>query len=150
MFKKNADISSKEYLERVALRQKLFESLCNKNQAEILPGRYGGAYNSNMLALYESSNLTLLVLGLLELDGEGGLQLDPHSLGNHVQFSEEWLDVLIFSFAAAADTRDIASHLAKCRAAGSLQKACMYLHPETQEVCMLKIGSFEPENKGEM
>lgn len=45
-------------------RSALFESLARKEGFIVLPGRYGGEYNNDMLAIRQSDDQTILMLGL--------------------------------------------------------------------------------------
>lgn len=63
------------------VRSQLFESFVGRYNATLVPGQYGGDYNNDQLAMSESDGKVTLFLGLKLFDSQGGLQLDPASLG---------------------------------------------------------------------
>jgi hypothetical protein len=77
--------------EQARLRSALFESVVTRNGFRMLPGRYGGDFQSDQLALQIANGKTTLVLGLLTTSPGGDLQLDRSSMGGHMQFSREWI-----------------------------------------------------------
>lgn len=140
MSEQSDDLGFNDFSESARLRKELFESMCTERGATILPGRYGGKYNSNMLALYEKNGASMLILGIVDTNKSGGIQLDTHSLGDHMQLSPKWIDVLIYSLRLSPSSREFSEHLERSRASDSLSTACMYINSDTQEVGMIKIN----------
>jgi hypothetical protein len=118
----------------------LFESLVLRQGAVLIPGRYGGDYNNDQLAIFESNGGVTLLLGLKLLDAKGGLQLDTASLGPHTQYSKPWLNALVASLNCLQETTPLAMKIDSAMDKGTLVACVVCLDVETQEVKMLRVA----------
>ncbi|MCU1741155.1 MULTISPECIES: hypothetical protein [unclassified Pseudomonas] len=126
--------------EKAKERTQLFESLVLRQGAALIPGRYGGDYNNDQLAIFESDSNVTLLLGLKFLDAQGGLQLDTASLGPHTQYSKPWLNTLVMSLNCLQETAQLARKIDNAIDKGTLVACVVCLDVETQEVKMLRIA----------
>lgn len=122
------------------VRSKFFESLVGRYNATLIPGRYGGDYNNDQLAISEDNGNVTLFLGLKLLDSQGGLQLDAASLGPHVQFSKPWFCALVASLKSSADTVQLAVKIDSALAQNLLLACVVCMNPVAQEVKLLRIA----------
>ncbi|MCQ2993174.1 hypothetical protein NLO88_06915 [Pseudomonas syringae] len=122
------------------VRSQLFESLVGRYNAILIPGRYGGDYNNDQLAISEDDGSITLFLGLKLLDSQGGLQLDAASLGPHVQYSKSWLSALVASLKCSSGTVQIAVKIDSALAQSLLQACVVCMSPATQDVKLLRIA----------
>ena len=129
-----------EFSDEARQRTELFESLAKKDEFTILPGRYGGEYNNDMLAVREVDGKTLLVLGLKVTCQSGDLQLDMMSMGPHRQFSSEWIDTVIYSLSRTEDGQRFAKMLATAKAASALTMGILFLDKIDQQVKLVAIA----------
>lgn len=95
---------SSNQCEQAKVRSELFESIASRSGFELIPGRYGGDFNNDQLAIKLDEGAAQIMLGLKTLDEDGGVQLDCYSLGNYMQLEDEWLDVAIYSLNKNLDT----------------------------------------------
>lgn len=120
-----------EFSEQSGLRSRLFESFVTRQGATVLPGRYGGDYNGDQLAYMALPDQKIvLLLGVKVPSKNGDVQLDRYSLGDHMQFSPDWVAVLVFSLALADATKVAASVIADAQRDGRLTTALLILKPE--------------------
>ena len=122
------------------LRSQLFESLVDRYKATLIPGRYGGDYNNDQLAISEGDGNVTLFLGLKLLDSQGGLQLDAASLGPHVQYSKSWLCALVASLKGSSDTVQFAVKIDSALTQNLLLACVVCMSPVTQDIKLLRIA----------
>lgn len=92
--------------DQAKVRTEFFESIMTRNGYEILPGRYGGEYNNDQIALRVDDESSSLMLGLKSLNDDGSGQLDVMSLGANMQLSDEWLKAVEACLAVNVETAD--------------------------------------------
>ncbi len=104
------------------MRSRLFASLAQKDKYEVLPGRYGGEYNNDMLALgpRRAEGWEILLLGLKVTDGEGNVQLDMHSMGPLRQMSRQWLEAVVHALRMVPNGCQAADRIATALASNKL------------------------------
>jgi len=125
--------------EQAKVRSELFESIVNRSGFELLPGRYGGEYNNDQLAIKLDENTAQIMLGLKTLDEEGGAQLDCQSLGNFMQLTDDWLDVAIYSLGKTLDNIGYANKLKKIIARSDRVKLVVAVNLDTQKVIQIPV-----------
>lgn len=125
--------------EQAKVRSELFESIVNRSGFELLPGRYGGEYNNDQLAIKLDENTAQIMLGLKTLDEEGGAQLDCLSLGNFMQLTDDWLDVAIYSLGKTLDNIGYANKLKKIIARSDRVKLVVAVNLDTQKVIQIPV-----------
>lgn len=128
------------FSDEAEIRTQLFVSLATKDGLTVLPGRYGGEYNNDMLAVKDIDGKTLLVLGLKVSDDEGNQQLDMQSMGAHRQFSPEWLDTIIYSLGLLQEGKPHANKIAAAKEAGRLKMGLVCLDRTDEQVSILAIN----------
>ncbi len=122
-------------------RSQLFTSLVEKDGLGVLPGRYGGDYNNDMLAMSNGNHgAPILVLGLKVTGADGGVQLDMSSMGPLRQLSKEWLKTVTFGL-RQSDTAAgaFADSIERAMAANTLVTGLLILDRVTQKVNMLRV-----------
>ncbi|WPN20786.1 hypothetical protein [Pseudomonas marginalis] len=122
------------------VRSQLFESLVGRYNATLIPGRYGGDYNNDQLAISEADGNVTLFLGLKLLDSEGALQLDAASLGPHLQYSKPWFSALIASLKCSPDTVQFSVKIESVLAKILLVACVICMDPVTQDIKLLRIA----------
>jgi hypothetical protein len=118
----------------------LFTLFAQARNYSVIPGRYGGEFDSDMLALGEKGGQTVLVLGLKALDADGGIQIDTHSLGGHKQLTAEWLDILVSSLGQSEETSHFADAISFARDSGTLALELLYVEPATRTFTTVGIA----------
>ncbi|STQ91128.1 hypothetical protein [Iodobacter fluviatilis] len=131
-----------EYSEYAIKRSSIFVSTVENDGFEVLPGRYGGEYNNDMLAIGKSKeqDKDILLLGLKVTGDDGDLQLDMKSLGSHRQLSSEWLDVVVYSLRLSEQGCHFAERIAAALAADRLVTGVVYLDGEDEKVKLIRIS----------
>lgn len=122
------------------VRSQLFESLVGRYNASLIPGRYGGDYNNDQLAISEGDGDVTLFLGLKLLDSQGGLQLDAASLGPHIQYSQPWLSALVASLKCSPETVQFSVKIESALAQNFLVACVVCMNPVTQDIKLLRIA----------
>jgi len=97
--------------EQAQVRAELFESIMTRNGYEVVPGRYGGEYNNDQIAIQISDDQSSLMLGLKSLNEDGSGQLDTMSLGSNMQLSDEWLDAVVACLDVNPETKVFADKI---------------------------------------
>ena len=122
-------------------RSQLFTSLVEKDGLGVLPGRYGGDYNNDMLAMSNGNQgAPILVLGLKVTGADGGVQLDRSSMGPLRQLSKEWLKTVTFGLRQSdAAAGAFADRIERAMAANTLVTGLLILDRVTQKVTMLRV-----------
>lgn len=135
-----------DFSDEARTRSELFMSLAKKEGLAVFPGRYGGEFNNDMLAVRQIDGQTILALGLKVTDHNGDLQLDTMSMGPHHQFSSEWLDAVIYSLNLSDTGRHYAHMLASAKEAGTLTTGVVLLDRTDQQVKVISIsGKIEED-----
>lgn len=134
------------FSEEARTRSALFESIAKREGLSLLPGRYGGEYNNDMLAVREVDGGTHLVLGLKVTNQNGDLQMDIMSMGPHRQFSPEWIDTIIYALSRTEEDQRFADMLSTAKAASTLTMGLMFLDKVDQQV---KVIAISPEIEAE-
>ncbi|WP_342308090.1 hypothetical protein WLF14_21550 [Pseudomonas fluorescens] len=121
------------------VRSQLFESLVGRYNATLIPGRYGGDYNNDQLAISEADGNVTLFLGLKLLDSQGALQLDAASLGPHLQYSKPWFSALVASLKVSLDTVKFSINIESALSQTLLVACVVCMDPVTQDIKLLRI-----------
>jgi len=111
-----------------------------KYNALVLPGRYGGDYNNDQLAIVEGDGKVTLMLGLKLLEDNGGLQLDNASLGPHTQYSNSWIRALVGCLSCNPETENVSVKINQALEAGALDAVVLILNQDSHQVSLLKIN----------
>lgn len=126
--------------EQAKIRSRLFESLVQRHEAVLVPGRYGGDFNNDQLGFVEKDGEVTLFLGLKILGDEGGLQLDNSSLGPHVQYSTFWLKALIQCLKLDSETVGYSNKIEAAMGNDSLVAAVICMDGNTQEIKVFRVA----------
>ncbi|AOT09540.1 hypothetical protein [Pseudoalteromonas luteoviolacea] len=117
----NTPLQLNEFSKDAKNRSEFFYNFVKNQNLTLLPGRYGGEYNNDHVAIGEENGEFLLFFGTkIQPEGEG-IQLDPHAMGPFMQGSVEWLKMIVLAmrqskgldeatltrFEQAIDTRSI-------------------------------------------
>lgn len=129
-----------EYSAAAKQRSDLFTSITQRDGLHLLPGRYGGEYNNDMLAIGQKDGKTILMLGLKVTGADGGLQLDMMSLGPHRQMSKEWLSVVVYSLGSLFQTKEIADEISVAIQSRTLVTGVLYLDKDDGQVKAISIS----------
>jgi len=121
-------------------RAKLFTFFAQSIGYSIIPGRYGGELNNDMLALGEKYGHTVLVLGLKAVEPGGAIRIDTMSLGPYKQMSPAWLDVLVFSLGLSEETIHFADAISFARDSGTLALELVFVEPATSIFSTVKVA----------
>jgi hypothetical protein len=121
------------------VRSQLFESLVGRYNATLIPGRYGGDYNNDQLAISEADGNVTLFLGLKLLDSQGALQLDAASLGPHLQYSKPWFSALVASLKVSLNTVEFSIKIESALSQKLLVACVVCMDPVTQDIKLLRI-----------
>lgn len=125
--------------EQVRQRASLFESVAVRRGFRILPGKYGGDFQSDQLAIQVANGKTTLLLGPLVTSSDGDLQLDMSSMGGHMQYSREWIieatRVLTSVYARHEDAETILNSFKN----GSLYLGAFLIEKKSGEVKLIRI-----------
>ena len=78
-------------------RSGLFESIASRQGLTILPGRFGGEYNNDMVAIGDNGDDFILLFGLKTVEEGRDIQLDRMAIGPFLQGSSEWLKLIVYS-----------------------------------------------------
>ena len=120
-------------------RAKLFDYYAQSEDFTIIPGRYGGELNNDMLAIGEKNGSTVLSLGLKALDPNGSFVIDTMSLGPHKQFSSSWLNVLVYSLEQSEVTRHFADAISFARESETLVLEFVFVEPMTRCFTTIRV-----------
>lgn len=120
-------------------RTKLFESLMAKQGALILPGRFGGDYNNDQIAIIRRGAAIDILLGLKILEKDGSLQFDMLSLGAFMQLSRVWLNALIACLKLDANTKVVADEIEAALKDGKLLVGAVYMGREGGNTGVVKV-----------
>ena len=125
-------------------RSSLFTRLCNEHNWNILPGRFGGEYNNDMLAYEEKDEELRLILGVKVIRlSEDGLQLDQHSMGDFIQFSKGWLDVVTYTLSLNTQTKQTSNLISEAIKLNKIKLIIMYLNTEKGDVGFVPITMLD-------
>lgn len=127
-------------------RTNLFVSITERDGLKVIPGRYGGEYNNDMLAIGEANEKTILMLGVKLTSPNGDLQLDACSMGPHMQFSPEWLDAVIYSLSLSGDLKSTADRIASARDSRTLVMGVMFVERETGKLNIVAVSGASQDS----
>lgn len=126
--------------EQAQLRSKLFINYSERNGAVVLPGRWGGDFNNDQLAIYQTEGGVVLLLGLKTTSAqESEISLDTNSLGSYVQFSAPWLRSLILCLRQDEMFHDFADMIEKSWIGKTLIGSLLVLDTDTEVMSLLRI-----------
>lgn len=123
-------------------RTQLFTSVATREGAEVLPGRYGGEFNNDMLALGRTPDGTeeVLLLGLKVSDESGNLQLDLHSMGPYRQLSRAWLRLVVHALQGVSRGQAAGERIAQALAQDRLIVGMMWLDRNDLNVKIVRMS----------
>jgi len=124
-------------------RTKLFSNICNNSSWQLLPGRFGGEYNNDMLAYQVKDDNITLYLGLKLIKADKGIQLDQLSMGNFNQFSYRWLKTVAYSTSLDEKTIGFSNKLTEVINTDKLNLIVVYLDLSSQQMNLLPIEMLE-------
>ncbi|WP_028450878.1 hypothetical protein [Chitinibacter tainanensis] len=118
--------------------------------------RVVGGDNNDQLAIYQGADRLLILLGLkTQVDVDSDLQLDTQSLGAHLQFSNAWMRVLIFSLQQSTNTMASAQQINDAWHGEKLGGVILYLRLSDESLHALPLeveadGSQKATNRGKV
>lgn len=127
--------------DQAKIRSSLFESITLRDGCELIPGRYGGDYNNDQLAIRKNGDSVILLLGLKLFDKSGETYLDKSSLGPFMQLSAPWLDALVQCLKIDSATTKFAEIIEHARREGQLVTGIACLNKETNDVQIIRIAA---------
>lgn len=110
-------------------RARLFLFFVDSLGFSLLPGRYGGELNNDMLAIGEKEGKTVLLLGLKAVDEAGGVHIDQMSMGPHKQLSDAWLDAVAYSLSLQEETSHFAAAISFAKDSRTLERTIVFADP---------------------
>jgi len=129
-----------DFSEDANKRTKLFHRIAEQNNMTVLPGRYGGEYNNDMIAIGDKHNSPTLWLGLKVTGDKGDLQLDKHSMGGFLQFSSNWLKMVITSLHLQTKHHDASNFIEQALITQTLSLGVVYIDIETKQPNVLPMA----------
>ena len=120
-----------EYCDVGRERARLFTFFVDSLGFSLLPGRYGGELNNDMLAIGEKDGKTVVLLGLKAVDEDGGIHIDQMSMGPYKQLSGAWLDTVAYSLGLHEETRHFADAINFARDSRTLERTIVFVDPAT-------------------
>lgn len=84
-----------EYCDDAQQRSEFFYNFVKSHSLTLLPGRYGGEYNNDHVALGEQDGELTVYFGTKIMPAGEGIQLDKFSMGPFMQGSVAWLKMII-------------------------------------------------------
>ncbi len=121
-------------------RSEMFIKVAKQQGFEVLPGRYGGEYNNDMLAAGEKNGQFMLILGMKITGSDGGIQLDKHSMGAFLQLSKSWLEMVVYSLRLSDKHSSIADKIEMHTQQESISLAVTYIDMDTKQLNMLPLN----------
>ncbi|WP_281214071.1 hypothetical protein [Shewanella insulae] len=117
----------------------IFSDFVNGKKMTLLPGRYGGEYNNDMLAFGEMDGRQTLLLGLKVTGTDGGIQLDRMSMGPFTQCTLPWLRMVLHSLVSLGGQESLISNIEQALASGELLMAVVFIDRDTRKLNMLPV-----------
>lgn len=122
------------------LRVDLFKSIVEQDGLTIIPGHYGGEHCYESLAIARTANNTVtLMLGLKVTDEEGNILLSSNSLGAHMQYSPEWIQILIFSLSLSDELKGFSEMIAEAHKTDTLVRGVLYVDKVDAKVKAIRV-----------
>lgn len=121
-------------------RSDIFTKVINKQGFTILPGRYGGEYNNDMLAAGEKEGQFMLLLGMKTTGSDGGIQLDSYSMGDFLQFSKNWLMMVVQSLRLGGKELTLADKIEQHTQTGDISLSVVYLDLNSKELNIIPVA----------
>ncbi|ESE40928.1 hypothetical protein [Shewanella decolorationis] len=128
-----------EYSTDARRRSDIFVTVAEQQGLEVLPGRFGGEYNNDMLAAGEKNGQFLLMLGMKITGSDGGIQLDKQSMGCFLQFSKPWLDMVIYSLRLSGTQFAIADKIERHVKDNTISLAIAFIDMETKKLNIIPL-----------
>ena len=125
--------------DQAKIRSELFESIMNRSGYEIVPGRYGGEYNNDQIAIKIDAESATLMLGLKSLNEDGSGQLDAMSLGSNMQLTDEWIEAVIACLNINPETKNFAQKVKAVKAHKDFTRAMVAVNLSTEKISYIPI-----------
>lgn len=119
--------------------QQLFENVCQREGATVLPGCWGGDYAANRLAWRQNERGNLLLLGVVNHHpNQEAIQLDSATLG-FTQLSRGWIRVVAFALQQHEGFASIADELIQALNQQTLTTALLVLDAENESMRVVPV-----------
>lgn len=128
-----------DFSQEALTRTKIFTKVAEQNNLIVLPGRYGGEFNNDLIAVKEQNDGISLFLGIKTLGEDGGVQLDTHSMGQYLQCSKPWLSMVVQSLKLSKNHLAIADKIEQSTNNETIQLVVVYIDTNSKQLNMLPL-----------